>query len=461
MGEKIWKEEVIMKNNKVFMALFAVSLLAFTTACGKVDDAMASVAEEDVTVVPEATEIPAKEVDSNVIYVESHGLEFTEDTEATTKGILYVGDDTDTLQVIDVDWAITNITVGEVENGVQTITIEQESHGYIWTDDTGNIFATNLNMPVGRLCDHFTGIMIPVDGLKAEINYKDGVYAISAEETVSWEDGDWKTDWVEAPNGDGEILPSTLKVRTEVTVTEGYAGLALILTPITDANGSVDGEKIMDVWTEDSYLFNINELSGEFKDIVTEDEAVASKETGAEESVATTTAPTATPKPTEQSTGTTSKPADSTPKPTSQPATHTHNYTSNVTVQPTCVNAGEKTFTCTGCGNSYTESIGTTAHNYVETTSVIHHDEQYEAVKREIPGYNVIICGCGEEFTNNDVWNNHCIANIEANGPFIACAGPYDIEQHPPVTTYDYVKVAEAWNETVTTYRCSVCGQQK
>lgn len=443
-----------MKKNRVFTALITALLIVFLVACGgSATDADASVAGDNIVGFE-----PTEEVFPDAPYVEFNELIVTENTTATTQGILF-GDDSDSLDVIDVDWAITNIAIVGVKNGVQTITIEQESRGYIWTDETGSIFATNLNMPVGRLCDRFTGTIIPIDGTKTEINYKDEVYTISAEETVSWEDGDWKTDWTEAPNGDGEILPSTLKVRTEVTVTEGYAGLALILTPITDANGSVDGEKIMDVWTDDSYLFSINELSVKFEGVVTDDEAVDSSEAGVEEKPVATTAPTATPKPAEQSTGTTSKPADSTPKPTAQPA-HVHNYTGTVTTQATCSTAGVKTFTCS-CGDSYTESIGTTDHNYVESTSVVHHDEQYEAVKREIPGYNVIICGCGEEFSDNDAWNNHCIANFEANGPFIACAGNYLIEQHPAETTYDYVKVAEEWNETITTYKCSVCGQQK
>ena len=43
-----------------------------------------------------------------------------------------------------------------------------------------------------------------------------------------------------------------------------------------------------------------------------------------------------------------------------------HNYKSEVTKQPTCTAAGERTYTCTVCGDSYTEEISTVAHTYGE-----------------------------------------------------------------------------------------------
>ena len=41
-----------------------------------------------------------------------------------------------------------------------------------------------------------------------------------------------------------------------------------------------------------------------------------------------------------------------------------HSYTSKVTTAATCTNAGVKTYTCSKCGNSYTESIAATGHSY-------------------------------------------------------------------------------------------------
>ena len=41
-----------------------------------------------------------------------------------------------------------------------------------------------------------------------------------------------------------------------------------------------------------------------------------------------------------------------------------HSYTSKVTTAATCTTAGLKTFTCTKCGDSYTQPIAATGHNY-------------------------------------------------------------------------------------------------
>ncbi len=56
----------------------------------------------------------------------------------------------------------------------------------------------------------------------------------------------------------------------------------------------------------------------------------------------------------------------STPAAPAQPA-HTHNYTSTVTKEATCSEEGVMTYTCEGCGNSYTQPIPKTEHKWVET----------------------------------------------------------------------------------------------
>ncbi len=43
---------------------------------------------------------------------------------------------------------------------------------------------------------------------------------------------------------------------------------------------------------------------------------------------------------------------------------HQHSYTSTVTTPATCTKAGVKTYKCTGCQHSYTESIGLASHKY-------------------------------------------------------------------------------------------------
>ena len=43
-----------------------------------------------------------------------------------------------------------------------------------------------------------------------------------------------------------------------------------------------------------------------------------------------------------------------------------HSYTSEVTIAATCISTGTRTYTCTKCGDVYTESIAATGHNYVD-----------------------------------------------------------------------------------------------
>ena len=43
-----------------------------------------------------------------------------------------------------------------------------------------------------------------------------------------------------------------------------------------------------------------------------------------------------------------------------------HSYTSEVTIAATCISTGTRTYTCSKCGDVYTESIAATGHNYVD-----------------------------------------------------------------------------------------------
>ena len=47
------------------------------------------------------------------------------------------------------------------------------------------------------------------------------------------------------------------------------------------------------------------------------------------------------------------------------PPSHVHSYTSVVTTEPTCTEAGVRKYTCSGCGNSYTKDIPPLGHDYV------------------------------------------------------------------------------------------------
>ena len=441
------------KNNKnrITMCFIATSLLLSLVACGK-EDTVTSVAEENVSAGITSTEEPTEEVAPDATYVEVNELNYEENTKVTSKGILYVGEDISTLKVIDVDLELTNVVVEDAEDGTKTVTIEQSVEGYIWTD--GNTFATNLHMPVLRLADAYSGVMIPVgdeDAVETELKWKDNTYTVSAVETISWDDDDWNDGWYLDPSGDGERLNSRLIVKRVVTINGDYDGLVLVLAPITDVK-SVDGDYIMDIWIEDSRLFNINDMNAIF---VAKAEAVEETETyetevaeSAEETV-------------KEETKTEETKLAETTATTAPKEDHAHSYTSTDTPS-SCTVAGVRTYTCS-CGDSYTENLGTSAHDYsVPITESVYHEEVWTTVERQLPTQKVLWCGCGEEFTSNDEFEAHRVANVEAYGPFIDCAGAYIIYTKPGETVYDRVKVSDAYtSEEIVGYKCSVCGQQK
>lgn len=70
-----------------------------------------------------------------------------------------------------------------------------------------------------------------------------------------------------------------------------------------------------------------------------------------------------------------------------QEETHTHNYTEEITTEATCEADGVKTFTCE-CGDSYTEVITATGHNYENYVS--NNDSTYTA-----DGTETATCVCG------------------------------------------------------------------
>lgn len=426
---------------KKIVAVLITALMFSLVACGKDTEESTSVDSEPTEESSE--EIPT-ETKSAVPYVEENGLTFTDRAKVQTKGTLCVGEDTDNADIIDVDWEIANISISDAEDDVKTITIEQNVYGYIWTD--GDIFKTNLNLPSAMLCDIYTGKIIPLaeESTTTEIEWEEKKYSIETTESVFWEDGDWDNDWVEDSNG-GERLSSTLKVTDTIKISKDYDGLALALIPITDVNDSNIGSYIKDIWKDGSYLFNVNDMSSTFEQIKDGEIAESEEEMKQEETKSAET----------------SKPKETTaPKEEEAKTAHTHNYTSTISIQPTCTTNGQKVYKCEICGDSYTENLGTTAHDFsIPIIQTVHHDEVWQNVPRQTSGSRVVICGCGAEFTDTESWNNHRIASIESNGPHCLCGGPYDIEDRPGETVYDYVKVADAYDEEVIVgYKCSVCG---
>lgn len=171
--------------------------------------------------------------------------------------------------------------------------------------------------------------------------------------------------------------------------------------------------------------------------------------------------PTATPEPTAAPTSTPEPTA--TPEPT--PTPHVHQWSETVTKEAGCSTEGEKKLTCE-CGETKTEVIPATGnHNWVEGTTVIHHEElgHVEQVQTgTTAGYTTYACAvCGAEFDTPSGVVDHCAAFVpDLHG--MANTIAYD---HPgePIYENQWKIDQPAWDETVGTgtYTCSVCGATK
>ncbi len=74
------------------------------------------------------------------------------------------------------------------------------------------------------------------------------------------------------------------------------------------------------------------------------------------------------------------------------PATGEHSYEEEVTKQPTCTENGETTYTCSVCGDTYTEEIPALGHDYEETITK-------EATCTEAGEKTYICKTCGDSYT--------------------------------------------------------------
>ena len=440
-----------MKKNyvQIIMTLLIALLMVSLTACGN-EDTMA-VVEENATATPVATEEPAKEEDEAVpdaTYVEINNLKYEESTQASINGLLYVGDDIETLKVIEANWELTNVEVEDTEDGTKTVvTIEQSVEGYIWSDGQ-NIFATNLNVPVARLADSNSGLLLCAgdeDAVETEIKWKDNIYNVNASETASWDD-DWSTAWYTDPNDDGQRFNTRLDVKTVVMIDKGYEdALALVLTPL-DKDGSV-GKYIMDIWSDESHLFNVNDMRSV---LVAKAEAV--EETDADEAEASVEDESK-----EESKSEEEKPSETVvAKQEEIKSAHSHDYAKTVTAQPTCTGNGVITYVCQTCGSSYTESIATVPHDFsVPVVQMVHHDEQWKRTPQYVEDHSQIIdirSGCGIHFSSLEEYEAHVSEHI-------VCAGCY-VVTYGTKLVYDEEKIADAYDaEEIVGYQCSMCGK--
>ena len=122
-----------------------------------------------------------------------------------------------------------------------------------------------------------------------------------------------------------------------------------------------------------------------------------------------------------------------------------HSYTSKVTTAATCTAAGVKTFTCSKCGDSYTESIAATGHSYKSVVT---------APTCTAAGYTTHTCSaCGHSYIDKaTAATGHSYVSGKCSVCGVAeptCSHSYSSK----VTT-----AATCDKDGVKTYTCTKCG---
>ncbi len=465
-----------MKNKKLKALAIGLSLMMLS-ACGSAEpepvttaqsesEAEAPVIEEESNSEDDGKEEEEAEPEEEkplLTYSEEKDLKFNDNYSVTINAIRRNPENQDDFDVIDSDWEISGITVEDSEDG-KVITVEQRVSGYIWGNNDGSVFKTDISLPGGLFCDVYTGTIIPSTNMvedmqteyATEIEWNGKTYSIKREESAKWEDGEWGPN----PEGEGHVLLSTLCITDILTVSNDYDGLALILSPLTGVSDSdlenagviKEEEKfILDVLEDDGYLFSIAKAYESLNGI-----SMADAMAGKAESIDSNEQ--------EEKVSNTKQNAST---------VHQHNYTSAVTKEPCCGENGVKTFTCS-CGDSYTESIPALGHQWVAKTEVVNHPSQGHMETQTIE-HTVIKCACGFETDSVEAWGAHrdemarMASEASAGGDiddFFASLA-YDIGDHNycDETTWEtvnnWVVDSEAWDETVTYNVCSVCGAKQ
>lgn len=455
----------MMKKKSKIAAVFLSAIMMVLTACGNasgdVQETIAPVEEEtekieDEAVVEDKAEVETGEVEPEetepeeaepelIPYAEENGLEFCDDMVLAIKGIRREINNEDDKEEMDAEWTIKSIEISEAEDGFQTITIEHECTGYLWTDQK-NRCMFNISMPSASYCDLNTGECFPVImmdedmklGYQTKVTWDGKVYEIDYTEETEWNDG---TDWTPDGKG-GYTLPSTMCITDTFVVTEGYESMGVIISSLTvdelsdKPTGVYDEQEIFinEVLEncEDCYLFRISDIYN----ILHADGSEHNLDVDTKASEGGTVANDK--KPEEEA-------VHQEPEQKSQQETHTHNYTSNISKNATCSETGVKIYTCS-CGDIYTEEIPKTDHQWVPVTESVYHPStgHYETVTKKEAW-----CGCGARFQSQ--------ADLTAHQESGVCDyGNCGVDEW--TENVWVVDQPEYYADEVTGYQCSVCG---
>lgn len=142
---------------------------------------------------------------------------------------------------------------------------------------------------------------------------------------------------------------------------------------------------------------------------------------------------------------------------------HEHSYREVITKEPTCTEEGEKTYIC-DCGDSYTEKIPATGHNFIDgecehcgEKDPDHHEHDYKEEITKEPtcteaGEKTYTCDCGDSYTEEIPATGHNFVDGECEH-----CGEKDPDYHKHNYTEEITKEATCTEEGEKTYTCD-CG---
>jgi hypothetical protein len=90
-------------------------------------------------------------------------------------------------------------------------------------------------------------------------------------------------------------------------------------------------------------------------------------------------------------------------------------------------------------------------HNWVAQTTTEHHDSEGMFQQVQTGTQKIVVCDCGERFDTTKAWKAHKKSSGHTGHSKIS----------EPVYETKWVETKAAWDETVTTYTCSICGATK
>ena len=116
-----------------------------------------------------------------------------------------------------------------------------------------------------------------------------------------------------------------------------------------------------------------------------------------------------------------------TPSPVPTVAPHIHSYTSVATRESSCTLAGIRTYTCSECGESYTEQIPATGHTWeIKQDVKTQYDDTGQLIQQ---GYTIYRCSvCGEEYKEENISSSSVSpispgGTVQTNGMFTGIFG--------------------------------------